>query len=457
MMRLTHNRVAASRLLALVAVLAALMAASLMLAEGPAQASTTFTVNSIEDHADQNLEIAACDTGYDLPGGGQVDECTLRAAIQQANYTAGADTINFAIPGSGLKTIAPVSALPIITEAVTINGYSQGSATADPADDARPNTLATGAINAAPKIELNGQDAGLGAHGLEIQGSNSVVRGLVINSFDSDGVHIEGPGNTVEGNFIGTDSSGTQDLGNGDSGVETYRVGANDNSVGGSSPGARNLISGNDDDGVVIDDGQGNRVLGNLVGTTKDGAAPLGNFDAGVRTSAVSNNTVGGGTPEGANTIASNGGNGVEIVSTGSGNRILSNSIFSNGGLGIDLGDDGSTANDPGDADTGPNGFQNKPVVRSAETGGTKTAVSARLNSAPNRTFVVRFFSNPSGTDEGKKFIGQKSVGTDGSGNATFSFSPAQKVALGRTITATATSPVGNTSEFSDARTVVSA
>ena len=68
---------------------------------------------------------------------------------------------------------------------------------------------------------------------------------------------------------------------------------------------------------------------------------------------------------------------------------------------------------------------------------------------------MVRFFSNPSGTDEGKTFIGQKSVTTDASGNATFTFSSAQKVGLGRTVTATATSQAGNTSEFSAPRTVV--
>jgi len=381
--------------------------------------------------------------------------------MEQANHTLGTDTIKFAIPGGGVKAI-DVGAegkgqLPSITEQVTIAGYTQGSATPDPADDAKPNTLATGATKAVLKIELDGQDAGPGAHGLEILGPNSVVRGLVINRFGQDGIHIEGPGNRVEGNFMGTDPSGTLALGNGDSGVETFRVGANDNTVGGTSPGARNLISGNDDDGVVIDDGQGNRVLGNLIGTTKDGTGPLGNSSAGVRTSAVSNNTVGGGIVEGANTIAFNGSNGVEIVSTGSGNSILRNSIFSNGELGIDLGADGPTANDPGDADTGANGLQNKPALTSARTSATSTTVRGKLNSTPNRTFVVQFFSNPSGTDEGKKFTGQKSVTTDGSGNATFSFSPAQKVGVGRTVTATATNPAGSTSEFSAPRTVVSA
>jgi titin len=134
---------------------------------------------------------------------------------------------------------------------------------------------------------------------------------------------------------------------------------------------------------------------------------------------------------------------------------VLQNSIYANGGLGIDLGSDGPTPNDPGDADAGPNDLQNKPILSSAKTSATSTTVRGTLNSTSGKTIVVRFFSNPSGTDEGKTFIGQKSVTTDVSGNASFTFSPAKKVSLGQSVTATATSQAGNTSEFSAARTVV--
>jgi len=131
MMQLTQNRVA-SRILVLGVLLAALMAASLMLAAGQARASTTFTVNATEDHSDALLTGDRYDTGYDVPGaGGELeDECTLRAAIEQANYTPGADTINFNIGGTGVKTVSPTSQLPIITGPVTINGYSQPGGTA---------------------------------------------------------------------------------------------------------------------------------------------------------------------------------------------------------------------------------------------------------------------------------------------------------------------------------------
>jgi hypothetical protein len=456
MMQLTQNRVAGSRLLTLGLMLAALMAA-LGTGAKPSYASSTFTVNSTADHADAILGLDGCNTGYTVTGvgGTPVPECTLRAALNEANYTdanPGADIINFAIPGSGVKTIAPESALPEITEAVSMNGYTQPGASA--------NTKAVGS-DAVLKIELSGANAS--GDGLVIGASNSTVKGLVINRWSKAAIRISGSGatgNKVAGNYMGTDDSGTQDLGNA-YGVYLYE--APNNNIGGTTPAERNVISGNNGNGVYVEgfDAKGNRIMGNYVGTDKNGIVPLGNFSPGILINGPANNTIGGTLPGAGNVISANGSayyEGVAIYGDGAtGNRILSNSIFSNGALGIDLNADGSTANDPGDTDTGANGSQNKPVIRSAKTGGGKTTVKGKLNSAPNRTFKVQFFSNPSGTDEGKKYIGQRSVTTDGSGNVTFAFSPAQKAALGRTITATATSPAGNTSEFSAPKTVVSA
>ena len=67
---------------------------------------------------------------------------------------------------------------------------------------------------------------------------------------------------------------------------------------------------------------------------------------------------------------------------------------------------------------------------------------------AEAKTFTIQFFSNPAG-GEGKKFVGQKGVTTNANGNVTFEFQPAQAVPTGQTVTATATDPNGNTSEFS--------
>ena len=123
----------------------------------------------------------------------------------------------------------------------------------------------------------------------------------------------------------------------------------------------------------------------------------------------------------------------------------------------------GNTANDPGDIDAGPNGLQNKPVISSAKTASGKTTITGKLASAPNTTYTIEFFSNPSG-NEGKKFIGRKLVTTDPSGNAAFTFSPGATVSVGQTVTATATAQLvtlvstsdEDTSEFSAPRKVAS-
>jgi CSLREA domain-containing protein len=181
---------------ALVAALlvAGMMAAlSLMLASS-AHAARTFTVNLTADTPDANLSKVACDVNPAASG----KQCTLRAAIQQANATAGADTIRFAIPGTtGVKTISPASALPVITEQVTIDGYSQPGA--------HPNTLAVG-NDAALKIQLDGTN--VGNNGFEItNSSNSVIKGLVINRFGIAGIAVGGD----EGKIYIGDTSGTTD------------------------------------------------------------------------------------------------------------------------------------------------------------------------------------------------------------------------------------------------------
>ena len=140
---------------------------------------------------------------------------------------------------------------------------------------------------------------------------------------------------------------------------------------------------------------------------------------------------------------------------------LADNSIFSNAGLGINLlggfeNTAGVTANDPGDVDTGPNNLQNFPVLTSARTVSGMTTITGKLSSTPNSGHNVQFFSNPSG-GEGKKFIGERGfVTTDGSGNATFTFSPANPVPAGQTITATVLNQSLSTSEFSAPRKVTS-
>jgi hypothetical protein len=117
---------------------------------------------------------------------------SLRQAIFDANATVGLDSIVFNIPGTGPHTITPTSPLPTITDAVTIDGTTQPGFTGSPI------------------IELDGSMAGYLINGLEVTAGNSVVRGLVINRFEEDGIRLTNNGrNMIEGNYIGTDITGT--------------------------------------------------------------------------------------------------------------------------------------------------------------------------------------------------------------------------------------------------------
>ncbi|MCU1268378.1 MAG: Na-Ca exchanger/integrin-beta4 [Acidobacteria bacterium] len=504
---------------------------------------------------------------------------TLRQAILDSNSNAGTDTIAFNIPGPGVHTISPVTALPTLDDPVVIDGYTQPGSSS--------NTLANG-DNAVLLIELSGNNiAGMSSvPGLQIMGSNCTVRGLVINRFGfGAGIYINGflqlsSGNVIEGNFIGTDPAGTIRHGNSE-GVEIQRstnnliggtspaarnvisvndygirlitgasattiqgnfIGTNasgtavlgndsggiyaggngsdviggttdgarnviagdqnnagiyvassgssgatiqgnligtdvtgtialgnffgiwlnfggNSTIGGLAPGARNVISGNRSDGVRLS-GQtsNNQIQGNLIGTDITGTKPLGNALNGIHINESSaNNRVGGTVPGQGNTIAFNGRNGV-LISFGpfaTGNSIRRNSIFSNGLMGIDLGADGVTPNDQGDGDSGPNNLQNFPLITSVTSDSNQTTITGTLNSTPSTSFNINFYSSstcdPSGNGEGTTVLAAASIPitTDNNGNASFGVAMSIPLGAGQAITATATDPAGNTSEFS--------
>jgi hypothetical protein len=160
------------------------MTIALVAVASPAWADT-FTVNKKGDAGDRKLNDSRCDSKRE-----NGKQCTLRAAIEEANDTAGADTIDFDISGP-TQTIKPESQLPTITDTLTIDGYTQQGAS--------PNTLAEG-NDAVLKVNLNGSDAGAGAHGLVIGStSDSTIKGLVINRFEGRGILITGFGATGKG------------------------------------------------------------------------------------------------------------------------------------------------------------------------------------------------------------------------------------------------------------------
>src|SRR6185436_2488731 len=144
------------------------------------------------------------------------------------------------------------------------------------------------------------------------------------------------PGATIQGNYIGTDVTGTRALGTTSVGIN---IGTSNNMIGGAG-GARNVISGNGT-GVQIGFGSpgivGNVVQGNFIGVNATGTRQVPNSQQAIVIAGGTNNIIGGTENGAGNTIAFNG-SGVAVTGSGQGNAIRGNSIFSNLGLGIDLG-----------------------------------------------------------------------------------------------------------------------
>jgi len=261
-----------------------------------AGAATTLTVNSTGDGSDSDPGDGVCEVSD--------GECTLRAAIQESNSLAGADTIEFGITGlpsftnNGQDgyTIPLNDPLPLITSEIIINGYSQLGAQANSAIAPQP-------FNGTLLIEIDGtalantfptQEAcvlfGSGA-------DNSEMRGLVVNKCGGDGVQLFTANFVdIKGNYIGTDPEGLLDEGNGrdndtictGSGIQS--ISSNNLVVGGTLPQDRNIIAGNQCDDIFVqneadnaNESRDNIVQGNYIGLGADGltALPAG-YEAGL-------------------------------------------------------------------------------------------------------------------------------------------------------------------------------
>ena len=211
---------------------------------------------------------------------------------------------------------------------------------------ASPNTNLPGlGSNALLMIELDGSGAGF-ASGLVITGANCKIKGLVVNRFALVGIGIAGTGasgNLVQGNFIGTDVTGSADLGNVIDGVQIQD--APNNTIGGAQPGEGNIISGNGDNGIFIygTGASGNVVRGNFIGTDVTGSADLENALFGVQIKDAPNNIIGGSQAGAANVISGNDEDGVFVVNPGaSGNVVQGNLIGTDVTGRADLGNGGN-------------------------------------------------------------------------------------------------------------------
>jgi hypothetical protein len=308
-----------------------------------------------------------------------------------------------------------------------------------------------------------------GFWGVEADGSSNTIGGTapgagnVISGNLFDGI-LAGPSETIQGNFIGTDALGTSKLPNQLTGIMTQAAGS---VIGGTTPGAANVISGNTDEGIALETERAlnNVVEGNFIGTDKTQTLDLGNGGVGVHIfshgegGGADDNTVGGSTLSAANVIAFNV-NGVQVdggsnTTNSLRNLISHNSIFNNtgpatDGLGIVLGDLATPSM------AGNNG-QPAPVITSITPNGNFLTIVGTVQSVANSTVTVEFFANPSldpsGQAEGQLFLGSVSVPTNGSGQGSFSQlvpAPSGAQAGFNAFSATVTDPNGNTSEFSN-------
>ena len=417
---------------------------------------------------------------------------SLAEAIGQANAHPGADTIAFDIPGSGLRQISVgESGLPEITDPVTIDGYTQPGAKA--------NSLALGS-DAIVLIRIDGDYS---SDGLIISGGDCVVRGLALTrlfraiilqaagnnliegnaigissdellyGYNSNGINISSSNNTVGGvlpaqrnvishnsvgvvielgassnvilgNYMGTDPAGSVEMSNG-YGLLIY---GSSTQIGGLTPEAANVISGSQYGISIASSGTETVVQGNLIGTDVTGLVNLSNFYAGVSITG-SNNLIGGLAPGAGNRIFFNR---VKVEAKDNhpaiGNAILSNCslgalIDLDGGEGFDF---AFTRNDLGDGDTGPNNLQNFPIITATTFLSDRTTVEGGLNSTPSTTFTIQFFSQ-SVVQGPATFLETRTVTTNAAGGAYFTFD-LLPLSADLLLTATATDPDGNTSEF---------
>jgi hypothetical protein len=270
-----------------------------------------------------------------------------------------------------------------------------------------------------------------------IVGGTEPGAGNVISGNQEGGIEIDvlSHDNVVQGNLIGTDATGTAKRGNRQEGI-VIKDGFN-NLIGGTEPGAGNLISGNGGTALIIHT-EGNLVEGNVIGLDITGTRAIPNAGNGV-TITASNNTIGGTDPGAANIIAYNQGDGVYVAAS-SGNAIQQNAIYGQTGLGIDLAPDG-------------NNDEPAPLLTDATTDGQNTTVAGTLTSLPDTTFTVEFFGNPdydgTGNAQGEQFLGSMPVTTDDTGAAAFLMTLNGVADPGLYITATATDSDNNTSPFS--------
>jgi CSLREA domain-containing protein len=401
----------------------------------PPQGGPTFTVNKADDHNDSVCSVA---------------DCSLREAITAANATPNGtspDQITFSIAGGAPHTVSVTSALPSITGPVSIDGADAYIIDGSGAG-AGTNGLVFAGVSSNSTV-ANLQIQNFGNYQIDLRSSGSTIGGVASQGnvlLGNGGVLVESGANTntIAGNNIGIDAAGVVHAGT-QSGVRVD--GASGTVIGDNvsppdhanqSGDKTNVIVGFASPGVYLNAAASTKITGNRIGTNRLGASGMGN-SVGVFVTGAGSNNIG---PE--NEIARNSNYGVDVGTAG--NRIVANSIHDNGSLGIHV--DAAVGISP-------------PTISTAALSGANTTVTGTFSGTASTTFFFEIFKNPTCDDsesgEGQTYMGFAQATTNGSGDATFTFT-APGFALGDVVTATATNTSAlSTSEFSNCRTVVPA
>jgi choice-of-anchor C domain-containing protein len=392
-----------------------------------------FVVNSNADGVDANPGDGLCQTAT-------AGECTLRAAIAEANIWAATKTIAFALPncpGAGCK-IQPTSAFAAISKPVNIDGSTQAG------------------FAGSPLVWLHGASAGV-ADALTFNSgtTGSTLRGLSITGYSSSAgraVNLSNNSITVVGNWLGLAPDGVTVSGN-RVGVETASA---NNTIGGASAADMNRAAGNTYAFTLATaSAVGNRIVGNTVGVGGDGTSAVAGGTIGVYIWGSAQDNFVGGTSLGEGNVIRGTSAGVYAVNASLRNRILGNVIKGTTNLGIDLGGDGISANDGAVDASKPNNGMDAPVI---STGGFDTAsnllvVAGRIGTADSALWanarVELFLAGKAAGLFGDGAVYLGSLTADGLGRFGGAITvPAGTVAIGSVLTATATDTAGNTSEF---------
>jgi Cadherin-like/Cadherin domain/Right handed beta helix region len=474
----------------------------------------TLVVDTTLDSADGDTSsIAALYANKGADG-----KISLREAILAANNTVNGsqrDRILFNIADpliAGAHTINVLSALPIITDSVGIDGTSEPD------------------FGANHVVEINGLNAGAGVDGLILTANGSEIRGLTVNRFSGNGIYASGSQNSFVNNYVGVSTDGLTALGNVFQGIMIASSTATQ--IGGPSPGDANVISGNGGNGIMVLDSSGTAIKNNLVGLNRLATSALGNTQSGIWiTGAGSVNTLVGGSLGEGNQVGGNAFSGIALDTAVSGvtvsqnfvgisasgslslgnshhgvyslasNVVIRGNALSNNGYGgvyiagsqtvielnaitnaiqgvvvggsatsatisrntmdgvgqlIDLGSDGITSNDLGDVDLGPNGFQNAPVLSAVITDAlTQIRLVGSFNGEANKSFTVEVYEHGSvAMNVRSRYLGSFAMTSDASGNASFNTTLAGAFSAGTLFSLTATDVSVSTNQPSSEHSV---